>query len=94
MAILCLAAVFGVGSALNLVNWNKLFAKSLDAGAEGKEYAIYDSAMSFSIALLGLIAGTVTVLSDWHFDMFMAFMGILIIASNIWISGIYYYQKG
>lgn len=88
-----LQAAFGIGSALNLVNWRKLFAKSLDTGKEGREYAIYDSAMSMSIAILGVLAGTVTVLSTWHFDMFIGFMGLLIIASNIWIAGVYFYEK-
>ncbi|HEX9805003.1 MAG TPA: MFS transporter, partial [Candidatus Dojkabacteria bacterium] len=51
--------VIGLGAALNLVNWRKLFAKNLTEGREGMDYAAYDTAISLSIAAFLFIAGYV-----------------------------------
>jgi MFS family permease len=39
----------GLGAAMNLVNWRKLFAKNLDEGEEGLEYGVYDTVFSLCV---------------------------------------------
>ncbi len=81
--------VFGIGGAINLVCWRKLFAKSLDKGKEGTEYALYETAMSLSIAIFSLFGGIIASVSDYYFDMVMASLGMVMIVSNFWVYFIY-----
>jgi MFS family permease len=90
---LALQMLIGVGAAMNIVDWRKLFAKNLDKGREGMEYAIYDSLMSFSIAMLGIFSGAVANISEAYFDLVIGGIGVLIIVSNIWILLIYILQR-
>lgn len=84
-----LQIVFGIGAAMNLVDWRKLFAKNLDKGREGLQYAVYDSIMSLSIALIAVSGGVVANISEKYFDIVIAGVGLLICLSNIWIISIY-----
>lgn len=82
--------VFGVGAAFNIVDWRKLFAQNLDKGSEGLEYSVYDTVMSFAIAVLAVMGGTVASISRTYFDMVMICVGLIMIVSNIWVILIYY----
>jgi MFS family permease len=80
----------GVGSAMNLVDWRKLFATNLDKGREGMEYAVYDTVISFSIAALGIFSGSIAGVSQAYFDYLVGGFGIMIMLSNLWLIPVYY----
>jgi MFS family permease len=88
-----LQAVFGLGAALNIVDWRKLFAKSLTKGREGLSYAIYDTVMSLAIALLSILSGAIAGISGEYFDLVITSVGLLMISSNIWVLLIYMINK-
>jgi MFS family permease len=77
--------VFGMGISLDVVNWRKLFAINVTKGIEGKEYAIYDTVLSTSTALLAVGLGLVANIGDNYFDIVMTSAGILMIIASIWI---------
>lgn len=79
-----LQGVLGFGSAMNLVNWRKLFAKNLDTNKEGLQYGTYDAVMSLSVAVFSIIAGSIASLSPESFDKVMLGIGILMMSSGIW----------
>lgn len=49
--------LFGLGTAMNLNTWRKLFAKNLQKNNEGKEYGMYEVFMSMAIAAFSWVAG-------------------------------------
>lgn len=75
--------IFGLGAALNLVTWRKLFAKNLDLNQEGKQYATYDFINSIAGAIFSVIAGVVANLSAAYFDLVIFGFGLVMIASSI-----------
>lgn len=79
-----LQVFIGIGTALNLVTWRKLFAKNLDKGKEGLEYAMYDTVMSFSIAIFSATAGFLASEGQEYFDLVILGIGILTVTSSIW----------
>ena len=83
----------GLGGAMNLVNWRKLFAKHLQKGHEGMSYASYDTIMSISMILFGLVIGFVSSLSEHIFDIAISVIGILIICSSFWVLMIFFAKK-
>lgn len=83
----------GTGAAMNLVTWRKMFARNVDVDKEGLQYGIYDTIMSFSIALFSLIAGSIANISQDYFDLVMLSMGILILSSGIWALSIFKVQN-
>jgi hypothetical protein len=85
--------IFGLGASLNIVDWRKIFAKNLDKGREGLEYAIYDTAMSLSIAAMSILSGSIASISFDYFTLVIATLGILMIASNVWIIPLYMQQR-
>jgi MFS family permease len=72
----------GTGAAIAIVTWRKLFAKNLDKGEEGAEYAIYDTIISLAVVIMGIAAGFVANLSSTAFDLVMFTVGLLIIFSS------------
>ncbi len=80
----------GLGSAMNLVNWRKLFAKNLDSGKEGLEYGAYDTVMSLSIVIFSLAAGLIANISEKYFDLVMVGMGTLMISSGFWSMSLFF----
>lgn len=80
--------VFGIGISLDVVNWRKLFAVNVTKGIEGKEYAIYDTALSTSTAILSVILGIIANLGDQYFDIVMITAGIIMILASVWILSI------
>ena len=80
-----LQVVFGMGCAINLVNWRKLFAGSLDKGHEGMEYAAYGAIMGMSITVLSVLGGTIASISSYYFDLVIGGVGVVIILSNLWL---------
>lgn len=80
-----LQVVIGIGMALNLVTWRKLFALHLDQGKEGLEYGIYDTMMGISIAAFGIAGGLLASVSERSFDLLMISFGLIMISSSVWI---------
>lgn len=85
--------IMGAGASLNLVNWRKLFATNLHKDTEGVSYAIYDTAISFSIALFTFISGLVASSGEDYFDLVMRLSGVIMFLSNVWIMVIYINEK-
>lgn len=81
--------ILGCGSAMNLVNWRKLFAKNLDKGREGLEYGAYDTVMSLTMSVFSIIAGFISNISETYFNMVMISIGLLMITSGIWAAAIF-----
>lgn len=75
---------FGLGAAMNLVTWRKLFAGSLNKGQEGYQYATYETIMSLMAALLSAIAGIVAGISHQYFDLVMVMIGATMLLSALW----------
>lgn len=78
-----LQVMVGLGMSLNIVNWRKLFASHLDKGNEGVEYAIYDAVFSVSTAVLGILAGKISSMSDYLFSAVIVATGFLMICSSL-----------
>jgi len=78
-----LQIIFGIGAAMNLVTWRKLFARNLDEKKEGFTYALYDTIMSAAIAVFSLLAGVISNISQDYFDGVMMIIGLIIMLSSI-----------
>lgn len=76
--------VFGVGTAMGLIGWRKLFAKNLDKNREGEEYAMYETIMSLATAILGVVAGIVGNISQTYFDLVITCAGVIMVMAGIW----------
>lgn len=76
--------IFGVGTAVNLNTWRKLFAKNLDANKEGEEYGLYEVLMSLTIAVFSSVAGFIANISKEYFDGVMMLIGIIMMSGFIW----------
>lgn len=85
--------VIGIGAAMNLVNWRKLFAQNLEMGNEGLTYGLYDTIMSLAMILFGVLAGTIANMGEKYFDFVMTVVGILMISSGFWVVGIFYVKN-
>ncbi len=83
-----LLMIIGLGSAMNLVGWRKLFAKNLDKDKEGMDYGIYDSMYSLMSAFLSVTAGLVANLGEVWFNLVVVSAGLLIVMSGLWAVGI------
>lgn len=77
--------VFGLGAALNVVNWRKLFALNLDKGKEGLQYGAYDTLMSLCAAIMSIIGGVIANMGDIYFDSVMRLSGVIILLGSIWV---------
>lgn len=80
-------AIFGIGGAINLVAWRKLFALSLDKDKEGLEYAIYGTLFGLFGAAISTIAGLISNISETHFNVVIFVLGLII--ANSWIFGVW-----
>jgi MFS family permease len=85
--------VFGLGTAMNITNWRKLFAQNLDANHEGLEYGFYEIVMSLATAAFTSLGGMVASLSDFYFDAVMVGSGAFMISSSIWVSLVFLAQN-
>ena len=74
--------VFGLGAAMNLVGWRKLFAQNLDHNREGQEYGAYGLVMGLSTAAFAASAGFVSTLGEQYFSMVIVIIGLVMIASS------------
>ncbi len=83
----------GLGGALNIVNWRKLFAKHLPKGHEGMSYAAYDTIMSLCMILFGLLMGFISSLGEDVFGAAISLIGIFIIFSSFWALMIFFTKK-
>ena len=77
--------IFGLGVSLNVVNWRKLFALNIGKGMEGEEYALYDTILSISTAILSVILGLIANLGDTYFNIVMITSGIIMMSASIWV---------
>ncbi len=68
-----LQAVFGLGVALNLTTWRKLFALNIDGGREGRQYATYETIMSLCTGVLSVVGGVIANMGEKYFDMVISF---------------------
>lgn len=84
-----LQAIFGLGAALNVTNWRKLFALNIDGGREGRQYATYETIMSLCTGVLSVVGGVIANMGDKYFDMVISFSGLFIILASFWILLIY-----
>lgn len=84
-----LQAIFGLGAALNITTWRKLFALNIDGGKEGRQYAKYEAIMSAFTGVLSIFGGVIANMGERYFDMVISFSGFLIILACIWIFLIY-----
>jgi MFS family permease len=80
--------IFGLGVSLNLPNWRKLFALNLDKGKEGFQYGFYETILSISTALFSIVVGYIANLGDSYFDISMRAVGIIMMASSIFVISI------
>lgn len=81
--------IFGIGVALSLTSWRKLFATNTDNGKEGFQYAFYESLMSISTAILSILIGYFANLGDVYFDVVMVSSGLVMMLASIWVLLIY-----
>ena len=79
-----LQVLFGLGTAMNLNTWRKLFATNLDKDQEGKEYGIYEVVMSMAIAAFSWVAGFAASVSKGSFDSVMIISGVVMMTGSIW----------
>lgn len=84
--------IFGLGASLNVTNWRKLFALNVDSGREGIQYAIYETILSFSIAIISILGGYIANISEGYFDALMSLGGVFIMLGSFWIILIYKYD--
>lgn len=75
----------GIGAAMNLVNWRKIFAKNLDKGKEGLDYGVYDTIMSYAMIFFSILAGVIANQGEKFFDLVMLLVGILMISSTFFV---------
>jgi len=85
--------IFGLGVALNVTNWRKLFALNVDSGREGRQYALYETIVSACTAILSIVGGYIANLGSMYFDMVISFAGIVIMLGSIWVYLIYRYES-
>jgi len=84
--------IFGLGVALNVTNWRKLFALNVDGGREGRQYAMYETIISAFTAIFSITGGFIANMGTQYFDMVMSFAGIMIMLGSVWIIFIYKYE--
>lgn len=73
----------GLGASMNLNNWRKLFAKNLDKNKEGYQYGIYETVMSISTAVFGLLGGYFGNLSPQIFEAVITSVGFFVFSGGI-----------
>lgn len=88
-----LQAIFGLGAALNVTNWRKLFALNIDGGREGRQYATYETIMSLCTGVLSVVGGVIANMGEKYFDMVISFSGLFILIASIWVLFIYLFDK-
>lgn len=88
-----LQIVIGIGAAMNLIGWRKLFASNLDPGQEGMDYGVYDSVYSLASAGISVLAGVVANINDDYFNLVVIVAGISIMLSAVWAIMIYKFKN-
>lgn len=78
-----LMGLSGFGTSMNLNNWRKLFAKNLEKDHEGFSYGIYETAMSISTAVFGLLGGHFASQSPEIFEIVISSVGIFVLIGGI-----------
>jgi MFS family permease len=78
-----LMGLSGFGTSMNLNNWRKLFAKNLEKDHEGFSYGVYETAMSISTAIFGLLGGHLSSMSPEIFETVISSVGIFVLIGGI-----------
>jgi MFS family permease len=73
----------GFGASMNLNNWRKLFAKNLEKNHEGFEYGVYETVMSISTAIFGLLGGHFSSMSPHIFEMVISSVGLFVLLGGL-----------
>jgi MFS family permease len=76
-------SIIGLGASMNLNSWRKLFARNLDRNHEGVGYGFYETIMSLSTAIISLIGGYFSSLSNVAFEIVLITIGIAIIFGGL-----------
>lgn len=76
--------IFGLGAAMNLVSWRKLFAGNLDKNHEGRQYASYETLLSLFTAGFSFCVGLIANISQHYFDVMIFGVGVMMMSSIIW----------
>jgi MFS family permease len=79
-----LQLVFGLGTAMNLNAWRKLFATNLDANREGREYGTYEVLFSGAIAAFSWLAGLIANINRNYFDIVIVVVGFVMMFGAVW----------
>ena len=77
----------GLGASMNLNSWRKLFAANVDKNHSGIGYGFYETVMSLSTAVISIIGGYYSSLSNDVFAIVLVVIGFTIIIGGI-ISGV------
>lgn len=85
--------IFGLGVALSVTNWRKLFAMNVDSGIEGLQYGFYEAIMSFSTAILSILIGSLASMSHTSFDYVIVGAGILMMLGSMIVLSIFKIHK-
>lgn len=73
----------GFGASMNLNNWRKLFAKNLERNHEGREYGVYETVMSISTAIFGLLGGHFSNMSPEIFEIVISSVGVFVLLGGL-----------
>ena len=76
--------IFGLGAAMNLCSWRKLFAKNVDKDKVGFEYSRYDMVLSISIAVFSVVAGMLANINYQYFGWVILAIGVVMMLSSLW----------
>lgn len=73
-------AMFGLGAAVYLPSWRKLYAKHIDDGKEGYDYAVADSMLTLSGGIAAAAGGFIVELTG-------SFLPVFILSMIVTLSG-------
>ena len=73
----------GLGASMNLNSWRKLFARNLDKNHEGVGYGFYETIMSTATAIISIVGGYFSSLSNTIFAIVLVVIGSAIISGGI-----------
>lgn len=75
--------VFGIGVALSITNWRKLFTMHVDEGTEGLQYGFYETIMSLFTGVLSILVGSLANLNQVYFDFVIVSSGIVMMLGSL-----------
>jgi MFS family permease len=73
----------GLGASMNLNTWRKLFARNLDKSHEGVGYGFYETIMSICTAIISIVGGYFSSISNSVFAIVLVVIGGAIIFGGL-----------